>query len=505
MDLDTDTDPATTTSSFRNRQLIKEHELNQVIRTLVVPVIDKDVRNALRKLQEPITFFGEDKADRRQRLAKLMAQLQMEGKHSLIDSIKDTTMNDVENVADEVAGADSSEEEEDEEFYTPGGTELLHARREIAKFSLERARFRLERQRAESALPTLRHVKFRHAINDRLKNFTQYGTQSGFTRPVSAVRFSPNCQYLATGDWSGIVRLFSCPDLNQVAQLNGHSGKTIGVEWHPRATLGEQSKSSLNLASGGIEGTIKLWSLESTSPIGCLKGHEGAVGGIDFHPSGRYIASASDDYTWRLWDLETEKEILMQEGHSKEVLAVRMQNDGALLASAGKDAIARVWDLRQGTTAMILDGHIREIYSLDFSPNGYQVATAGGDNSVIIWDLRETKPLFTIPAHTKLVSSVRFYKGMPSCLPGSQLEPSETSARSVTVPSSDDVLSSAGTFLVTSSYDKTIKIWSADNWALQKTLEDSERALCVDISNDQNFIISGRYDRYLSLWAPDNM
>lgn len=64
-----------------------------------------------------------------------------------------------------------------------------------------------------------------------------------------------------------------------------------------------------------------------------MKGHQGRVCRVAFHPSGAYIASASFDTTWRLWDVNTAKELLLQEGHSKEVYSVEFQNDGALVAS----------------------------------------------------------------------------------------------------------------------------------------------------------------------------
>lgn len=54
---------------------------------------------------------------------------------------------------------------------------------------------------------------------------------------------------------------------------------------------------------------------------------------VAFHPSGRYLGSASFDGTWRLWDIEKHTELLLQEGHSKEVYVVRFQDDGALSAS----------------------------------------------------------------------------------------------------------------------------------------------------------------------------
>ena len=71
----------------------------------------------------------------------------------------------------------------------------------------------------------------------------------------------------------------------------------------------------------------------SDKPLATLSGHTNRVGRVGFHPSGRYIGSASFDGTWRLWDAETHKELLVQEGHSKEVYALAFQDDGALVSS----------------------------------------------------------------------------------------------------------------------------------------------------------------------------
>ena len=71
----------------------------------------------------------------------------------------------------------------------------------------------------------------------------------------------------------------------------------------------------------------------SESPLAVLEGHEERVCRVAFHPSGRYIASASFDTSWRLWDAEKGKELLLQEGHSKEVYTVEFQGDGSLIAS----------------------------------------------------------------------------------------------------------------------------------------------------------------------------
>ena len=51
-------------------------------------------------------------------------------------------------------------------------------------------------------------------------------------------------------------------------------------------------KSVVNLASGGADGLINLWSLESETPLASLQGHTARVSRVDFHPSGRFLGSA---------------------------------------------------------------------------------------------------------------------------------------------------------------------------------------------------------------------
>lgn len=76
---------------------------------------------------------------------------------------------------------------------------------------------------------------------------------------------------------------------------------------------------------------------------------------------------------------------------------------------------------------MFLEGHLGAIYGTDFSPNGFHIVTASGDNSCKIWDLRRRQIVYSIPAHTNLISDVKYQKD-------------------------------GGNFLVTSSYDCTVKV-----------------------------------------------
>lgn len=446
---------------------------------VTVPTDDAKVRQSLRRLGEPITLFGEGPPERRDRLRTL-----------ILDTQEDDAMEVVQESAPQV--------DDEEEFYTAGSNDLLHARQAIARYSLPRARSRLQSQKAESSIPLRTHIKHRQAIKSRLANFDLVATQIAGDRPVSLARFAPNGETIAAGNWGGGVKLLDVPDLNVIKTLRGHKDKIGGISWFPNATLPTHniSPSSTNLATSGGEGDIHLWSLEQDTPISTLSGHTARVARIEFHPSGEYLASASSDTTWRLWDIATTSELLLQEGHSREVYALSFNTDGSLLATAGLDSIGRIWDLRTGRTVMILDGHIREIYALDWSVDGHRLLSGSGDGWVKCWDVRKVQSVGAVGAHHRGVTDLRWYKGGTAT---EDVHMTNGSSNAEVAPKK------AGTFFVSGGFDKNVNLFSADDWSLARSLSGhSGNVLGVDVSADSRWITSCGHDRTVKLWGCDD-
>ncbi|TIA93871.1 hypothetical protein E3P81_00606 [Wallemia ichthyophaga] len=461
-------------------------ERRKVLRTLAVPTDDTKVRERLRAMALPMTLFGERNEDRRNRLKSIIADMQQEaGESSKVES--------------------ESESEDEEEFYTVGPQDLLNARKWIAEYSIPRTKNKLEIERQDWKTPLKSIIDARKRTFEYIKSFSVLGSQVGDSRPISQVKFSPNNQLLATGSWSGSLKLWDIPNCNHQMTFRGHEGLVGGVAWHPESTL-SQSKASVNLASGSQDNTVALWSLDKDTPLATLKGHTHQVRRVAFHPSGRYVGSASFDETWRLWDVETQTELLLQEGHSKEVYALAFQDDGALVGSAGMDAIGRTWDMRTGRTAMVLDGHADKILAMDFSPNGYQCATGSGDGNIMIWDLRALKSITSMPAHNISVGDVKFYR---------QPEPilrSRGDTQDVKMDESTDTEEmtpivkepySNGLFLASAGFDGYTKLWSADDWICQKAIRENSKIMSVDISTNGKHIATGEWSRSFKLFGTD--
>ncbi|KAF9954688.1 hypothetical protein BGZ65_003866 [Modicella reniformis] len=453
-------------------------------RTIAVPTDDKKVREKLRELGEPQCLFGEDNMDRRSRLRELMA--------------KDTPIDgEDERMASEEEASESESDDEEEEVYTPGTESLLKARRDIAHYSLPKAAKRIARQTEESKISVAVFKTMRAEEFDKLKIYANYSSQIGDDRPLSQCSFSPNSKFLATGSFGGLCKIWSIPDCRLVQSLRGHTDKIGGIKWHPGAHI-SQDNGSVNLASGGGDGVVHLWSLESETPLRSLKGHEARVARIGFHPMGRFLGSAGYDGTWRLWDVEAGTEILTQRGHSREVYAIGFQCDGSLAATGGLDALGRVWDLRTGRSALTMEGHVSDILGIDFSPNGYQIATGSADNSIRIWDLRTLRSIHSIPAHTNLVSDLKFYPGYP-------LHEDNGINSDMQMEEEHVQPSKSGLYLGSCSFDGTIKLWSADDWKLQKSLVGhTGKVTGIDISSDGRFLGSSGFDRTFKLWAPED-
>lgn len=112
---------------------------------------------------------------------------------------------------------------------------------------------------------------------------------------------------------------------------------------------------------------------------------------------------------------------------------------------------------------------------MQFLPNGYQLATASDDNTVKIWDLRKKSNVQIVAAHNKLISDVKF--------------------------------SNDGSFMLTSSYDQTAKVWAAgaqivDQCPLVRTLANGHdnKVTSVCFTQDMKYILTTSFDRTFKLW-----
>ncbi|CAJ1940242.1 unnamed protein product [Cylindrotheca closterium] len=492
----------------KHQHVLLEIEAKKRAFQVDVPTLPNDVRMALRTLGLPVRLFGENLANVRDRLRMELAKREVlkEQGGTIDDSLDDGQQ-------EQKAEA----EEEQVTKYSRATPQLIKARELITKYSMKRAKerldmerkFRLQVQRKKSKLASLpgpegSEVKEEdYAEMERLdeacvakyKTLRTYGlggSQYGDARPISSICTSLQPHYgvplVATGSWSGTIKLWngSSLELNQVGEKTmAHEDRIMGVAIHQQSNT-----SSAILATASIDLTAKLWKIHQSSSSDdsmavdggedaaskftleeavVLKGHATRLSKVAFHPMGQHVGTTSFDHTWRLWDVETGSEVLLQDGHWKEVYGIGFHKDGSLCSTTDFGGVVQVWDIRTGKSICHFLGHANRVLCSEFSSNGFQLATAGDDGTLKVWDLRRRKQFASVPAHSGLITQIQFDRH------------------------------DNGEYLASSSFDGTVKMWSTRDWKMLSTLRGHEgKVMGLGLFHDS--IVSCGFDKTLKLW-----
>lgn len=128
--------------------------------------------------------------------------------------------------------------------------------------------------------------------------------------------------------------------------------------------------------------------------------------------------------------------------------------------------------------------------------------------------MRSLKALYTIPAHVSNVADVRFFRGdaSPPTVPVNgevamngveEADPDKNGDDDD--DGADEWWYRSGLYFASAGYDGFVKLWSADDWQLLRTLTtDSGKVMSVDLTTNGRLLASGTYNRNFQLFAPED-
>jgi WD40 repeat protein len=112
--------------------------------------------------------------------------------------------------------------------------------------------------------------------------------------PVRVLCFAHDSGTLFSGNDEGVIQKWSLAEWKEQARWSAHLYRLFALALHP---TGE------SLASGGVDGDIKLRDPRDGTLLATLTGHRHMVLSLSFHPDGRSLASGGSDEKVFLWDL----------------------------------------------------------------------------------------------------------------------------------------------------------------------------------------------------------
>uniref|UniRef100_A0A674DJ30 Transducin beta like 3 n=1 Tax=Salmo trutta TaxID=8032 RepID=A0A674DJ30_SALTR len=183
-----------------------------------------------------------------------------------------------------------------------------------------------------------------------------------------------------------------------------HNVPIASMTFDPTSTL---------LATGGCDGTIKLWDVVKQYCTHNLKGSSGVVHLVEFHPdiSLLQLFSSASDCGIRMWDLRSSQCLCVLQSHYSPVTSLAFTSDGASMVSSGRDKICTVWDLKSRTTRRTVPVYeaVESVVLLpedeDFSEIGVKTKeihfiTAGSKGVLRVWDASSARCVFaqTLPS-----------------------------------------------------------------------------------------------------------
>jgi WD40 repeat protein len=348
---------------------------------------------------------------------------------------------------------------------------------------------------------------------------------------IFGAAFSPDGRRAVTGSHDKIVRLWQLPepteswlpwaDLPPGGQrcLVGHTGVVIAVAVSPDGR---------RLASGGIDGTIRFWDVQTGEALHHITFSPGCLYNLAFTPDGRHLLAAGPlTKQVRLWEVETGKLTRAFDSPTDLHRAI-LSPDGKGVLACDAGGNVWLWDTETGREVRRF-GRISP-WGMAYSPDGRRILGGIADTTVRLWDSETTKELRCFKGHIGGVVCVAISPDGRLGLSGAQAPLGEEpvrdpraafdlrlwdleSGREVrrfaghTGLIQEVVFSPGGRLAVSGSRDQTVRLWDvATGKELHRFEGPIQNAFSVAFTPDGRQVIVGCGDTTVRIWKlPDSV
>ena len=354
-----------------------------------------------------------------------------------------------------------------------------------------------------------------------------------------------------TGFFDGNIILWDIETGAEIRRFSGHAPGTydpMRVVTHSGVNDIALSPSGQVAVSGGDDGVVIVWDINTGEEIRRFEGHSGPVqsvaispdtlagtgtltgtGGLTVISGGLSGTSMMEPGELILWDLRTGQEIRRFEGQTAAIVDIAISPDGSkVVASSGEvDYVSGassqaysliLWEVETGEIIHRFEDIGRDAPGLTISPNGDFALAASTDHNLYLWDMETGEQLQTFEGHADLVRAVAFSPGGRRAISGGgdgemvlwNLEKGEVSARfdAHTAGVNDIAFNPDGRTALSVGTDGTIILWDLFSAAQISRFEGHETTVldAAYVPNGNYFVsASGLFDPAAPIIEEDSL
>jgi WD40 repeat protein len=276
----------------------------------------------------------------------------------------------------------------------------------------------------------------------------------------SVVSFSESGDLLASGGWEGTVRLWHMPEGSQLRHWRDHSDSVNGIAFVDNAGQVITAGYDGLLVRRAVDGA-RLASVATGSPVTHMTADSHTDRVLTGHADGMVRIWRASDFT------------LLQERslHRGAVMAVAIDGRAGRFASSGADGEVFVW--RDIESAHAMQSPPVDAWTLAFSPDGHWLS-GGGWFRLFRWNLQDASLAVLSTPHHGIIKSVEYLAAGDVLATISRqtdssvyfLDPASGALlrrfQQHDLCGADISVSPDGRYLATTSDDASVRIWMLD-------------------------------------------
>ncbi|KAG6321129.1 hypothetical protein E4U22_002412 [Claviceps purpurea] len=217
---------------------------------------------------------------------------------------------------------------------------------------------------------------------------------------ISTLTLTPSASHLIICSRSLSMRIFSLKRSLDENTIEASLVRTLKPHGTPVVVLAVDRTSTL-LATGGTDGTIKVWDIAGGYVTHTFRGPSVLISALHFFE----VAARSGVQNHAR---KGKKSAATSHDSDQEADAESETTINFRLASGSQDGKLRVWDLHKRACVANLESHVSDIQKIDYSPEQHALVSASRDKTIIWWDTKSWKIRKIVPC-LELVETAGFF------------------------------------------------------------------------------------------------